>query len=156
MGEIVISARIALQLTRLQFDHDFQHKLAPSDCAALAARLICFEAYPMIKLALHSLAVYLDLGYTSSQWLATVAEADRFGHSFRRCFHWDYKENRRLTPRITNRGGQLPLEPAGLVIETGETDDGQSGTTRDKGDSGDRLAERDTATRRIRLSRLGS
>jgi len=43
---------------------------------------------------------------TSHDWLDNVLEAAHFGNSFRRCFFFDYKENRRPYPRVTNRGVQ--------------------------------------------------
>lgn len=60
----------------------------------------------MLRFALLSLSVYLDLGMTSAQWLDNVLEASHMGHSFRRCLFFDYKENRSPYPRVTNRGVQ--------------------------------------------------
>jgi hypothetical protein len=58
----------------------------------------------MIRFALHSLAVYLDLGWQSEVWLSKVLENAHLGNTFRLCFFFAYKENRCTNPRVTNRG----------------------------------------------------
>jgi len=73
----------------------------------------------MLRLALHSLGAYLDLGLTSSEWLERVTDAAAFGSSFRRCFFFDYKEQRRAYPRVTNRGVQTPSTDASARVRKG-------------------------------------
>jgi hypothetical protein len=117
MGQVVICARVARQLAYREHLRPFAFGNTPAQNASNAAWHLP-TAYPgMLRFALHSLSVYLDLGYTSSQWLACVLEAAHYGHSFRRCFFFAYKASRRPYPRVTNRGVQtspplyqLPLE----------------------------------------------
>jgi hypothetical protein len=68
----------------------------------------------MLRLALHSIGAYLDLGYSSTDWLNCVLEAAHMGHNFRRCFFFAYKENRSPYPRVTNRGVQNSSEAASI------------------------------------------
>src|SRR6185369_1191250 len=151
-----VLARVALQLVRREYQAPGQAEFSPLVLIRLAESRLNGYEFPMIRFALHSLSAWISTHRRSQEWLAGVMYRDMMGYTYRRCFFADYKETRRLTPRITNRGGQLPLLAAGLDYETGETDDGKGATTRDKGDSGDRLGECDTTTRRTRLSRLGS
>ena len=106
MGQVVICARVARQLAALSFCSDADYDNRGSTAASLAARNLPLDYPGMLRFALHSLAVYLNLGYSSSQWLAKVLEASHFGSSFRRCFFFDYKVNRSPYPRVTNRGVQ--------------------------------------------------
>lgn len=117
MGIVPIAARIACQLTYREYFHDPSRQLEAGQFARIALMHLPLGVDGIVRLALHSLGVYLDLGYSSSQWLAHVLEAAHYGHSFRRCFFFDYKANRGLYPRVTNRGVQtspshyqLPLE----------------------------------------------
>jgi len=110
MGEVVICARVARQLTAMYYRYDSSIGLRPGDCASLACRSLPLEYDAMFRFALHSLAVYLNLGYPSSKWLDCVLEASHFGHSFRRCFYFEYKANRSPYPRVTNRGVQTSDE----------------------------------------------
>ena len=106
MGIIPISARVALQLTALEWKHADATVKTPAQCARVVLLHLPLSCDGILRLALHSLGIYLDLGYTSHQWLKAVLEAAHFGHSFRRCFFFDYKENRSPYPRVTNRGVQ--------------------------------------------------
>lgn len=106
MGEIVICARIARQLTGWRARHHQGMSVPPALHARFVLRILPLELNPMLRTALHSLGVYLDLGYSSTQWLESVLEAAHFGHSFRRCFFFEYKANRSPYPRVTNRGVQ--------------------------------------------------
>jgi len=106
MGEVVINARVALQVTARIYRRENPGGPTAAYCAAMAARELPPEDMSMLRFALHSLSVYLDQGYISSVWLSNVLEASHFGSSFRRCFFFDYKENRRPYPRVTNRGVQ--------------------------------------------------
>jgi hypothetical protein len=74
--------------------------------ARFVARVLPLDYPGFLRFALHSLGVYLDIGMPSSVWLSNVLEASHFGNSFRRCFFFDYKENRSPYPRVTNRGVQ--------------------------------------------------
>lgn len=104
MGQVVICARVARHLANNARRN--VGELPPT--AALYARralaTLPIELPGMLRLALHSLGVYLDLGYSSQQWLDCVLEAAHFGHTFRRCFFFAYKDNRSPYPRVTNRG----------------------------------------------------
>jgi hypothetical protein len=106
MGQTVLCARVARQLAGLSRGYDGPIPPPNSWYATLALRSLPLDYPGFLRLAIHSLGVYLDLGYTSSQWLNQVLEASHFGHSFRRCFFFEYKENRRPYPRVTNRGVQ--------------------------------------------------
>lgn len=106
MGATVLCARVARQLTRIHYQ-----KLAPDGPSAAHAAAMAMRSLPLdypgfLRFALHSLTVYLDQGMNSATWLSNVLEAAHFGSSFRRCFFFDYKDNRRPYPRVTNRGVQ--------------------------------------------------
>lgn len=116
MGEVVICARVSLQLSVLLANWD-QPRLEPAWRYPSQAAINLPPDYPgMLRFALHSLSVYLGLGYPSIVWLNSVLEAAHYGHSFRRCFFFDYKANRGPTPRVTNRGGHF-RQPATLTWE---------------------------------------
>lgn len=106
MSQSVICARVALQLTKLYYQHGQDYQLSPASSASRAAEHLPLDGFGMLRFALHSLAVYLNLGWPGVEWLSEVLEASHFGSSFRRCFFFDYKENRRPYPRVTNRGVQ--------------------------------------------------
>lgn len=106
MGIVPISARVAIQLVAVEL-RKRPNNTRPITHIALFALAQLPPDYPgMVRFALHSLSVYLDLGLSSAQWLKGVLEASHFGHSFRRCFFFDYKGNRGPYPRVTNRGVQ--------------------------------------------------
>lgn len=106
MGIVPIAARTAVQLAYWRYRHHQGMQVAPGAHCRFVLRILPLEMDGVLRLALHSLGVYLDMGYTSSQWLDAVLEASHFGHNFRRCFFFDYKENRSSYPRVTNRGVQ--------------------------------------------------
>jgi len=74
----------------------------------------------MLRFALHSLSVYLYLGMPSHVWLSNVLEAAHYGHSFRRCFFFDYKEQRSPYPRVTNRGVQTSTNRGKSRVKKGQ------------------------------------
>jgi hypothetical protein len=123
MGFVVISARVAIQMTWLYYKYDQFVNLSPAQCAMAAARSIPGSEMGMVRFALHSLANYLDLGWKSQEWLKTVLENSHYGHNFRRCFFFDYKENRRTYPRVTNRGVHSFRGTPAPRVETGGRDD---------------------------------
>ncbi len=106
MGQVVLCARVARQLAAWRYRHHEGIPVPPQDHASFVARILPPDGFGMLRFALHSLSVYLDIGFTSSQWLASVLEASHFGSSFRRCFFFAYKDNRCPYPRVTNRGVQ--------------------------------------------------
>jgi len=106
MGQVVICARVARQLAGIYYRHGSDYQLSPASAASRAAAYLPPDYSGMFRFALHSLAVYLNLGFPSEVWLKSVLEASHYGSSFRRCFFFDYKDNRRLYPRVTNRGVQ--------------------------------------------------
>jgi len=122
MGEIVICARVARQLAGLSKGYDGPIPPPNSWYATIASRNLPEDYDGMMRLALHSLAVYLDLGYSSTQWLDNVLEAAHFGHNFRRCFFFEYKETRRPYPRVTNRGVQTSPEATSGRVRKGRLD----------------------------------
>ena len=67
----------------------------------------------MLRFAIHSLNVYLGLGWRSEDWLNNVLEASHFGHSFRRCFFFAYKANRGAYPPVSNTGVTRPITDEG-------------------------------------------
>jgi hypothetical protein len=106
--EAGVAARVAIQLVKKARRDPIVCARRPADQVYTAIQLLDGSGFPMVRMALHSLAVHIDLGVGSAQWLSDVCYRDLMGHSFRRCFFNAYKEGRRLTPRVTNRGGQLP------------------------------------------------
>lgn len=120
MGQVVICARVALQLTIREYNNWPVHQSTPAQAAATVARLLPPEHFTMLRFALHSLSVYLGLGNSASSWLQSVLEAAHFGHSFRRCFFFDYKANRGPYPRVTNRGVQNPPEVTSARVKKGK------------------------------------
>ena len=88
------------------YDGGYESTDTPSLAARRAAAALPLDYPGFLKFALHSLAVYLDIGYSSSQWLACVLEAAHYGSNFRRCFFFDYKADSVPYPRVTNRGVQ--------------------------------------------------
>lgn len=116
MGETVLCARVAVQLVAIHYRYDFHAQRSPAEIARWVAAYLPLDYPGFLKFALHSLSVYLGLAMPSSRWLANVLEAHHFGHPFRRCFFFDYKENRRAYPRVTNRGVQTsPSAPVARV-----------------------------------------
>jgi hypothetical protein len=106
MGPIVLSARVARQLAGIVWRHSCDLRSSPATCAATAARNLPGDYDAMVRLALHSLAVYLNLGWSTDEWQVEVLRSAHYGHGFRRCFFFDYKAGRRPYPRVTNRGVQ--------------------------------------------------
>lgn len=114
MGQVPICARVAIQLTS-QRAYALGGTFPNPAAAARAAAADLPGDYPgFLRFALHSLSIYLDLGYRASTWLNCVLEASHYGSSFRRCFFFDYKDNRRPYPRVTNRGVQTSRAASGL------------------------------------------
>lgn len=103
--QVELCSRVAIQLVRLSYHHQRPAPLVPSVFTRDVAASLPPDGFPMLKLALHSLASYLMLGWLSTDWLAVVVRLAREGHVFRRCWFFEYKANRRPTPRVTNRGG---------------------------------------------------
>ena len=113
MGIVPISARVAIQLASLHYRAHQWLDRTPAECARIVMRDLPLHVDGILRFALHSLSIYLNLGWTARQWLTAVLEASHYGSSFRRCFFFDYKENRRPYPRVTNRGVQdLPKRRA--------------------------------------------
>jgi hypothetical protein len=108
-GTAAVCARVAIHLVKRARRDPIVQARRPADQVYSAVFALEGVQFPMVRMALHSLAVHLDLGVMSSQWLSDVLYRDLMGYNFRRCFFNAYKESRRLTPRVTNRGGQLPL-----------------------------------------------
>lgn len=114
-----IAARVAYQLvTRISI----RENATASDrlrCVHLAIDSLKGLAMPFVRMALHSLAVWIDLGKPPRQWLRDVLYRDLMGYTFRRCFFDAYKETRRVYPRVTNRGVHpTPSGQASFLTET--------------------------------------
>jgi len=153
-GVAGVAARVAIQLVKREVKRDVNKGLKPEGYVYAALLRLEGVGVPMVRMALHSLSVQLDLGMTSKDWLSGVLYRDLMGYTFRRCFFDAYKVNRCLTPRITNRGGQTSPLAAGVPLEEEMYNDGQRPTKAPEGDSGDRLDKRDAIKRRSRLSDL--
>ena len=123
MGEVVLSARVARHLVYRESLRPGAVGNTPSQNASNAAWHLPHDYPGMLRFALLSLAVYLDFGMPSSQWLARVLEASHFGSSFRRCFFFAYKENRSPYPRVTNRGVQTSPSPSQFEMYDERSDD---------------------------------
>jgi len=79
MGQVVICARVARQLTAWRYRHYRGMGVPPAYHASFVARILPLDGFGMLKFALHSLSVYLDLGFSSSLWLQNVLEAAHYG-----------------------------------------------------------------------------
>jgi hypothetical protein len=106
MGQVVICARVAVQLVAIEYRHRPNSTRSPGQISRFLLANLPPDYPGMLRLALHSLGSYLDIDWKGQEWLSSVLEAAHFGNSFRRCFFFDYKENRRPYPRVTNRGVQ--------------------------------------------------
>lgn len=106
MGQAVICARVARHLANQWYKSDPAEEIGPALAATLAAAHLPHDYPGMLRFALHSLAVYLNLGMSSQDWLENVLQEAHLGASFRRVFFFAYKENRSPYPRVTNRGVQ--------------------------------------------------
>lgn len=104
MGQVVICARVARQLSAIAWRYNRELSTTMRNPSLAALELLPLDYPGFLRFAVHSLGVYLDYGMSSSQWLANVLAASHFGHSFRRCFFFDYKATRGPYPRVTNRG----------------------------------------------------
>jgi len=104
MGQVVLCARVAQRLAFREWRNHADVMATPADGPRWALRKLPADYDGMMRLALHSLTVYVDSGMNSVDWLQNVLEASHFGSTFRRCFFFDYKETRRPYPRVTNRG----------------------------------------------------
>lgn len=153
-GLAAVTARVAIQLVKMARRDPVVRGLKTSQQPVAAVLGLEGIGLPFVRMALHSLAVHIELGYSSKDWLAGVIYRDLMGYSFRRCYFAAYKETRRLYPRVTNRGVQVPLFDAGLPVDTGETTDVKASDNDRQGDSGSRLDHRHAAKRRTRLSDL--
>lgn len=122
MGQIVLCARVARHLAGRAYYDPRERPISPPAAAALAAERLPLDYPGMLKFALHSLSVYLDLGFSSLQWLETVLTASHFGSSFRRCFFFAYKEQRSPYPRVTNRGVQASATKSNARVRKGRLD----------------------------------
>lgn len=110
MGIVPIAARVAIQLTSIEYARNGKNPAHAGVYSRLALRVLPLGVDPMLRLALHSLSVYIDMGWTGREWLQCVLDASHYGSSFRRCFFFEYKANRSPYPRVTNRGVQDSVE----------------------------------------------
>jgi len=119
MGQVVICARVAVQLTAQEYRRRPNSLRKPGQIARFILANLPADYPGMLRLALHSLGAYLDMDWKGQEWLYSVLEAAHYGHSFRRCFFFAYKENRGPYPRVTNRGVHTSIEgPSTLGLET--------------------------------------
>lgn len=123
MGQWVLCARVAIQLTNQWYQYDYYAGTTAAECAAAVAAYLPPDGFGALRFALHSLAVYLGLGWSSKIWLQSVLERLHLGSSFRAAFFFDYKANRSPYPRVTNRGVQTS-QPLTLVGHEYESSDG--------------------------------
>lgn len=84
--------------------------MTPAQACQVVSRSLPPDYPGMLRFAIHSLSVYLGLGWRSQDWLDNVLEMAHYGATFRRCFFFEYKDNRRPYPRVTNRGVQTSEE----------------------------------------------
>ena len=110
MGTIPIVARVAVQLVLLEYRHRPSSTRAPGQIARYILANLPLDYPGFLRLALHSLGAYLDIDWKGQEWLSSVLEAAHYGSNFRRCFFFEYKENRSPYPRVTNRGVQTSGE----------------------------------------------
>ena len=114
--EAGVAARVAYQLvTRIAIQRQAR-KSERLACVHLAIDNLRGVAFPMVRMALHSLAVWIELGKEPRQWLRDVVYRDLMGYTFRRCFFDAYKETRRVYPRVTNRGVHPSASQASFLI----------------------------------------
>lgn len=121
--EAGVAARVAMQLVRQQYNRAGGSRFSPNELITACLTDLGGIGLPMVRMALHSLGVWVSQGKRSSEWLRGVLYRDLMGYTFRRCFFAAYKENRRLYPRVTNRGVQAsflaPLSPTDEGYELG-------------------------------------
>jgi len=120
MGQVVICARVARWLTYIESKRVGAQGNMHWQSASNAAWHLPPDYPGMLRFALHSLSVYLELGMTSHDWLRNVLEASHYGSSFRRCFFFDYKEQRSPYPRVTNRGVQTSTKRGSSRVKKGQ------------------------------------
>ena len=123
MGQTVLCARVARQLVAMHYRKHTDPGFHPATVAAFAAWSLPLDYPGMLRFALHSLSVYLDLGMTSHVWLSNVLEAAHFGSSFRRCYFFAYKGHRGPYPRVTNRGVQTSPKATSARVRKGRISD---------------------------------
>lgn len=103
LGEAAVCARVAIALVkRTRKGDDFRDLKPPILIGVTVARLDGLH-FGSVRLALLSLSVWVEQKRRSEDWLAGVLYRDLMGYSIRRCYHDEYKANRR-DPRVTNRG----------------------------------------------------
>ncbi len=117
-----MQARVAIQVVRRRLADLPGTTIPPSSIVYSAAYLLPHTGFAALRFALHSLAVHLDMGYSSSEWLKGVAYRAAFGGVFRWHFFAEYKSSRKPYPRVTNRGVHS-AQPATLPGHEDEGDD---------------------------------
>jgi len=149
-----VAARVAIHLVKRARRDPAVRDLQPWQQPMAAVDLLDGVSFVFVRMALHSMSVYVQMGKSSREWLSGVVYRDLMGYTFRRCFFDAYKETRRLTPRITNRGGQTSLFAEDLPLEKGNPDVTSERTDVNQSDSRDRLDQWNATKRRTRLSDL--
>jgi len=112
-----ILARVAIQLVRIEFNRRQSPHLPPASYPRFVAAALPVGGFGMLRFAVHSLAVWVEQGYRSQDWVIGVGYRSAMGGNFRWHFFEGYKENRRATPRVTNRGGHPLASPSDLGKE---------------------------------------
>lgn len=109
-GEAAVCARVAIALIkRARIKRDIR---AAQPCIVIGCTVGELHGLRLttIRLALLSLAVWVEGKKSTQEWLAGVLMRDYYGFSIRRCYYAEYKANRRSDPRVTNRGvTSLPM-----------------------------------------------
>jgi hypothetical protein len=102
-GEAAVCARVALALIRRYRKQITDKEIKPLILIGITVSMLDELRVSTIRTALLSLSVWVEQGRHSKDWLRGVIYRDMMGYSLRRCYHFEYKANRR-DPRVTNRG----------------------------------------------------
>lgn len=103
-GEAGVCARVTIAYLKLLRKHYGDHEVKPLILIGIAVESLKGLELHTMRLALLSLAVWVEGGRQSKDWLTGVLYRDLMGFTLRRCYHDEYKANRVLTPLLANRG----------------------------------------------------
>lgn len=104
-----VAARVAIQLVKREVRLHGVFR-APAKAVSDTTAALDGLAFPMVRLALLSLGLWVASGKRSRDWLSGCLYRDLMGYTFRRCFYDEYKGNRRAHPPVSNTGVRsLPL-----------------------------------------------
>jgi hypothetical protein len=102
---IEVRARVAYRLIERDWrTHRYPAQEAPARVWALAHRLP-FDEPASLEAFLVSFGMHIERGLTTKLIRTLMVERARMGCTWRSVLLWSYKAQRRVPPRVTNRGG---------------------------------------------------